>query len=356
MADTLPIARPTLNVAGRDQAELSDRLLFLRVEETIDGIHHCEATLANWGETGAGVGYLYFDGAVLDFGKAWQVKIGTDVVFSGRITGLEGVFPERRPPEIQVLAEDALQDLRMCRRTRTFESQSDRDVFGRIAQDHGLTADIALDGPTHAVLAQVNESDLAFLHRRARALEAELWVVEGKLHVARRADRRGTPLRRRFRGEIREFNALADLAHQRTAISVTGYDVAAKAPIRHEATDAVVSGELDGGESGAAVLRRAFGERKENLAHTAPRTAAEAQAEAEAHFRQRARRFVTGQAVSGPDAALRVGARVELADLGPWFSGTWSIIAVRHVFDGDQGLRTEFDVERAGLGGGDDAA
>ena len=40
----------------------------------------------------------------------------------------------------------------------------------------------------------------------------------------------------------------------------------------------------------------------------------------------------------------------ELKALGPMFSGRYIVTAVRHRFDGVAGIRTEFDVERAGIG------
>src|SRR5690606_31118178 len=90
-------------------------------------------------------------------------------IFEGRITALEGRFAGSRPPELLVMAEDRLQDLRMTRRTRTFEQVSDADVIRQVAQAHGLQADVSVSGPTHRVVAQVNQSDLALARERARA-------------------------------------------------------------------------------------------------------------------------------------------------------------------------------------------
>src|SRR4051812_34022407 len=113
-------SRPGLAVAGRDDVALSQRLLSLLVAETVHGLYRCEAAFGNWGDAGGGgVDFLYFDRKRLDFGKAFTVKLDQETLFDGRITGLEGQFPEGRPPQIEVLAEDRFQDLRMTRRTRT---------------------------------------------------------------------------------------------------------------------------------------------------------------------------------------------------------------------------------------------
>src|ERR671932_422066 len=99
-------ARPTISVDGRDRAELGQGLLSLQVVESSEGLYRCEANFGNWGSVNNGLGYLYFDRGLLDFGKSLQVRFGPDVLFEGRIMGLEGRFPDTRPPELCVLAED----------------------------------------------------------------------------------------------------------------------------------------------------------------------------------------------------------------------------------------------------------
>ncbi|NTU81220.1 MAG: hypothetical protein HGA45_17865, partial [Chloroflexales bacterium] len=110
--------------------------------------------------------------------------------------------------------------------------------------------------------------------------------------------------------------------------------------------------ELGGDESGASVLRAAFGERKEALAHTVPLHGEEARAVAESYFRLGGRRFLVGHGVAEASARLRVGARVDLKGLGPLFSGKYYLTETRLIFDGELGLRVEFTAERPGLGRG----
>jgi phage protein D len=343
-------SRPTFSVGGQDRPALSGGLLSLRVEENVDGLYACEATFGNWGAAGGSTGFLYFDRQVLDFGKDFDVTIAGKKVFSGRISSLEAEFAEAGPPTITVLAEDRFQDLRMTRRTRTWESTTDKDVAGSIAGDHGLTPDVDLDGPQHKVLVQVNQSDLAFLRDRGRALGAELWIDGRTLSIKPRSKRGGSPLQLGLGSGIRSLTVSADLAHQRTSVDVTGWDVSAKSALDESADDQALGSELRGGDSGAKVLRATLGDRKEAVVHTVPLSGAEARARAESIFRHRARRFVTGRGVAEPKADLAVGASVKIAALGPLFSGEFYVTEIRHVFDGTRGLRTEFAIERPGLG------
>jgi phage protein D len=348
----LKVARPTILVAGNENAALAQRLISVMIAETVYGLARCETVVSNWGDPGSGsTGFVYFDRQVLEFGKAFAIKVVQDTLFDGRIMGLEAQFPEGRQPQIAVLAEDRCQDLRMVRRTRTFDNVSDSDVFNRIAGEHGLGTNVNVNGPSYRVLAQINQSDLAFLRERARAIDAEVWVSGTTLNAQMRTSRgTGGPLTLTYQQGLREFTVLADLAAQRTAVKVNGWDVAGKAALTHEATDSVLGSELNGDASGASILASALGQRKDSLAHTVPLGAAEARAEAEAVFKMAARRFVVGRGIADTDGKLRVGNLVDLQGLGPLFSGKYYLTEVYHLFDNARGLRTEFTAERPGLG------
>ena len=352
--DRFEDARPALFLDGKSNDDLRLGMLSLLAAESVDGICRCEITFGNQGSDGKGLEFLYFDKKIFDFDKPLRIEY-KGALFEGRITGIEARFPSGSPPELVVLAEDTLQDLRMTRRTRTFTDQSDQDVFNTIAGEHSLGKNVSLTGEKHKLLAQVNQSDLAFLRERARAIEAELWISfengKPKLNAKARADRQSTAaVKLGYRNELKEFCVLADLATQRTSVTASGWDVAAKASVKYEATDTDLGGELGSTDSGAALLKKSFGERKEMVAHAVPWTQAEVEARAKGHFKQEARKFVVGHGVAKTTGALRVGAMLDLDGLGPLFNGKYYLAGVRHRFDARAGLRSEFSAERAGLG------
>lgn len=343
-------ARPTINVAGKDDEALKQGLLELIVVETTAGLYRCEARFGNWGKVGQGMDYLYLDRKVLDFGKALKIKIGDEAIFDGRISAIEAHYLEGASPEITVLAEDRLQDLRMTRRTRSFADVSDADVLQQIAGDHSLTPDVSVTGPTHKVLAQLNQTDLAFLRERARAVDAEVWVEGNKLYAKPRASRNGGTVKLKHGKDLLEFSVTADLSEQRTSVTVSGWDISAKDAIAEKAEAAAISAELGGDASGVEILGSAFKARDEAVVHRLSVTGAEARARAEAELRMRARRFVVGRGRAQANPKLRVGSFVDLAGLGRLFEGKYYLAEVRHLFDGAKGIRTEFIAERPGLG------
>ena len=346
----LASARPGFSVAGTDQPKLDSALIRLVVGDSIDGVSHCEAEFSNWGDNQGATGFTWFDRATLEFGKDLLVRIGSATVFDGRIMALEGRFPESAPPTIVVRAEDRFQDLRMTRRTRAFDSVSDSDVVNQIANDHGLQTDVNLSGPTHTVLAQINQSDFAFLRQRALAADADVWLEGKTLHAAARASRSDSQLELVHGARLRQFKVCADLAHQRTAVVCGGWDVSAKEAVAVEASASAISGETSAGISGPDLLQQALGDRKDTVAHTVPFDSGASQALAEAHLRAIARRFVRGRGVADADARLHVGKRVTLNGLGPLFSGKYDVVEVSHRFDAAHGLWTDFVVERPWLG------
>jgi phage protein D len=343
-------SRPSFVLDGKEEATLSQGLLRMAVVESVQGLYHCEACFGNWGPRGNSIDFLYFDRKKLEFGKTMQVKLEQDKIFDGRIFAIEAGFGDGNPPEITVLLEDRFQDLRMTRRTRSFPDASDADVMRKIAGDHGLQADIDASGPTYKFLTQVNQSDLAFMRERARTIDAEVWVDDRKLVVKSRSKRNNGTVKLNYGGELEQITVTADLATQRTSVTVNGWDVSGKAKLTHEATEQAVSNELNGDTSGISILKNSFGERKESIAHTVPMTAREAQTVAESMLRMTARRFLVARGVAQVNAKLRVGTYLDLQGLGPLFNGKYYLTNVKHAFDGKTGLKVEFIAERPGIG------
>lgn len=361
MADTSVQAgyyasRPTIRVEGQAQDTLGDVLLqSLMVEETTLGLFRCEASFLNWGPKDNNVGFLLFGRELIDFGKAFSVEFGppgsTSPVFAGRITGLEAQYPPHRPPELAVLAEDRFQDLRMERRTRSFENQTDADVIRLIASQHGLTAQVDVDGPSYSVLVQLNQSDLAFLRERTAAIDAQLWLDNRTLYAQARARRSAGTSTFTYGQNLLEFTVLADLAHQRTSIRVSGWNPRDKQAIDVEAGASSVSSELNGGRSGSAVLGQALTAQNERVVSATPLSQSEAQNMAQARYRARARGFLRGAGVVDGNVKIRVGATADLKGLGPLFDGPYYVTLARHTFTLREGYRTTFEVERPGIGG-----
>jgi uncharacterized protein len=349
---------PVFKVDGEVRGELAQDLRRLEVAEDVMGLRTLTAHLIGVatieGESEDQPRYL--DGSIVDFGRRLEVSIGPPgterIIFRGRISGLESDMLAGREPRVVVLAEDDLMKLRMTRRMRTYENVTDAAIAEAIAADHGLRPDVAADGPTYDVVQQWNQSDLAFLRDRARLVQAELWADDGTLGFKTRANRTATSLTLVMGDHLEAVRTRADLAHQRTAITVTGYDATTRDVIDEEVGPEAILAEVSGGRTGPDVLRSAFGERPSFRLRQTPLETRDASGWARAEMLRRARRFVTvaGTTKGSPD--MVVGSRLELHGIGVPFSGDgYYVTRVRHTYDLTVGHRTHFDAERATLGG-----
>ena len=351
------VARPRFHIDGKPEPRLSTDLINLEATEDEYGITRLESVFLNWGRAtdNSIPDYLYYDGAVLYFGKEIQVYAGEEdnssLIFSGIITSIEGNFLELRPPEIKVRAEDKLQWLRMKKRSRSYENMDDNAMTSIIAGDYGLSANASTDAPDYEEYLQVNQSDLTFLRDSAKRVDARLDQKDNNLFFLPRRGSTEMPVKLTRKNELLRFQVNADLTHQRTEVRVHGYSVDGKRGIHETAgTDALSDEQTGSGRTGPDLLSNIQSDLTEDLHLETPATDAEANIIARSAMRKRARRFVVGNGVTNGTPGLHVGGRVDIVDIGSWFSGIHHIVKVRHCFDQRDGLRTYFTTERVEVG------
>ncbi len=249
-----------------------------------------------------------------------------------------------------MLAEDALQAARMNRRTRNWDNTSLSAIVQQIASGLSLTpVTSGLDAPIGNE-QQLNESDLRFLRRLLARYDADLQVVAGELHATPRSQAQRNTIQLDMNSQLHEVRVLADLSHQVTQITATGWDFKQGQTI--SVTSQTTSLGPGSGQTGGDWLPQLWGARSEHLAQYATIDQADAQALADAEFAQRSRRFVVARGVAEGNPLLRVGSYLTLTGLGPRFSNTYYTTAAVHRFDPENGYATEFTAECAYLGAG----
>lgn len=353
MASTLTTYVPTPEVAlgGSVPESFPDLLTAVTVEETTAGLSRCEVRIDNWTNHSDGPDYLWRDRDLVDFGKTLDITMGPPdeqaLVFSGKVTGIEADFAPTGP-SLVLLAEDGLKDLRLTRRTRTFENSTDAAAIEAVAGNHSLTPKVDIKGPEHAAICQLNQSDLAFVRDRALPYGADVWLDGRELHVGKRTDE---PIVLRYGRELLTVRLLADLTMQATEQRVTGWDPETKQAVSESAGQSTLGAELGSAVGGGDLVSGAFGGKPRPAIATLHRavTSKEAQDIAKGLYLERARRFVTGTGVVDGLALLRAGRAVDIVDIGPVLDGTYRLSRVLHRYDRAAGYRTEIDVERVGL-------
>ncbi|MCP3963672.1 MAG: phage late control D family protein [bacterium] len=346
-------ARPTVRVDGAELLRVSELLLAMEMREREGGLSALELRFSNVAsDPEGGAGPAFEDEERLRLGSKIAVYAGDASapreIFRGTVTALEAEFPELSPPELLVLAEDDCQQARMARRTAVHRDVSIADLARAVAARHGLTPRITGFTDGVGTRVQLNESDLAFLGRLLRRYDGDLQVVGRELHVSPRGEVRRGALELELHSQLRQVRMVADLAHQVTEVTVSGWD-----PVRGQRVSAASRGaslEPGRGRRGAEVLFDALGERSEHLGRPAVTTAEEARALADAAFDRRARRFVCAEGTAEGNPALRVGTHVQLTGISARFDNTYYVVSACHRFDVVRGYETDFEAECAALG------
>ncbi len=348
-------ARPTLRIAGQDDARLSALVTAMRMDESEGGMSRLELRVNDWVDTTDGGGEIAFDASsALKLG-AELAMYGGDAsapceLFKGKVSALELVCDYGKPLELVVLAEDALTAARQARRSKVHADMSPADVARAVASGLGLQVGVdGLDSPV-ATWVQLNETDLAFLRRLLARFDADMQVVGQTLQVSARQDAGRGEIDLTLNSQLARVRVTADLAQQASAVTVAGWN---------EKTGAAASGSAQGmshagpgsGKSGTDWLTSALGTRSEHLSGPLVASDDEATAVAQSAFDQRARRFVRAEGLSEGNARLRVGSTVAISGVSAQFDNSYYVVQASHLFDMKQGYRTEFVAECAWLGG-----
>lgn len=345
--------RPMVEVDGQRFDKLDELLLAMEMREQEGGLSAMELRLSNIAsDPDGGAGYAFEAERELRLGSNITVYAG-DVsapqeLFRGIITGMEAEFPEASPPELLILAEDKLQQARMARRTHTYRDQSIADIAREIAQRLSLQADITgLTSPS-GTWVQLNESDLAFLRRLLRRVDADLQIVEDRLEVAPISEVQRQVIEMAMFHDLRSVRFIADLAHQVSEVTCAGWN-----PLTGQAVSGRSSGINLGpgrGRRGFDLLRDGVGERSEHVGHIAVTTDEEAQALADTVFDQRARGFVRAEGTATGHPSIRVGSHLQLRGVSARFENTYYVVGTHHRYDVHNGYLTDFKAESSALG------
>ena len=345
-------ARPTVLVNGQRNDTVAQMLRACVVREAEGGLSSLSMTLSNWGDVQGAIGYLFNDGALIDFGTQLKLYFGDTsaprAVFEGTVHAIEANASQGAPPEISFLAEDKLFAARQARRSALYADLSPADVVRQVADRLGLRSDIGDLGGDTGTWAQLNESDLAFLRRLLSRFDADLQLSGDQLQVRKSADRERGTLQLSLYSQLQQVRVIADLADQVSKVTASGFDVGTGSAFQATSTGAMAG--PGSGETGATLLQRVLGARSEHLAPLACRNEAEARALADAAFDQRVRRFVRAHGSTEGNAELRVGSTLRLEGIGARFDNSYAVVEATHRYDLLSGYQTDFVAQSAYLG------
>jgi Bacteriophage probable baseplate hub protein len=263
-------------------------------------------------------------------------------VITGEVTALEIECTAGGLPRLTVRGYDRRHRLQRGRQVRTFVKKKDSEIAQQIATERGLSAEVVDSKMTHEYIVQANQTDLAFLQEQARRIHYEVVVEDKVLHFRPVAYDSAPVLSLSIANELSEFRAQLSSAGQVSRVRARGWSVKEKKAIVAQASSYPSMG---GQASGAALVRKAFGEAEELVTWELVESQQEADARASARLAAIALAFVRGEGVCPGRTDLHAGKVIEITGIGKRFSGPYYVTAVSHNY-GPEGYSTHFTAWR----------
>ncbi|MGP3966251.1 VgrG-related protein [Streptomyces sp. 6N223] len=235
------------------------------------------------------------------------------------------------------------------RRVASYQNMTLTDICTQVARRAGLKPgrmDVA--GPVLEHVAQPNISDWEFLRGLVEEAGAQLYVAEGRVHVAKpteagtapdtSARARTDPLVLEMGDNLLRCRAGVSAAEQVSTVEVRGWDLRTKQPVIGRA-QAGTAPTLELGTTPAEVTG-AFGEAALAVTDAPYASQAEVDQAAEALAARIAGSFAELEAVIRGNPSVRAGGAVTLTGVGAPFEGRYTVTSSRHVFDPLRGYET----------------
>jgi phage protein D len=272
-------------------------------------------------------------------------------VFKGPVVRPEPSFPADGVPTLTLRAYDLSHPMRRDeqKKATTWQNITDSDLATQLAQKHGFKAadmDVETTSLVIPYVAQGNETDWAFLKRRAERIGFEVFVDRDAFHFhAPRDSTTHVPGALEYRRNMRSFDARLSVEKQYTKVVVKGWDAVNKEPIVAIATGADTVRAVLGAKAASDFVKDDFGEGSKILHDLVPQTVKEAEELAKAFLKRREYTLVEGTGSVVGDPELRAKTLVEIAGVGQRYSGTYYVTKVTHAI-GDSGYLCDFECRR----------
>lgn len=246
-------------------------------------------------------------------------------VFEGALDAIEPEYPETGTPTVILRAYDLSFAMRQDQKTRSWQNVKDSQLAARIGAEYGLQVVADDSGTLHEYVSQENETDMAFLQRRAALIGFEC-TVHGKTLYFRRPRREGEPVRLHYRSPeatLLSFSPRLAVSQANKAVYVRSWD-----PVHKRVIVAKSTAASDGGVK--ALVRAAIRSQK------AADQAAKAQNEEVNVW------YKSGSGSCVGDPLVKAGALLDIQGVDQTFAGTYYATLSRHTFN-EKGYLTEFE-------------
>jgi phage protein D len=348
VSDDIQNAKVSVRINGSPlPPEAMDDLQAVTVQEDMEALGMFTLHLSDWDMDALRVQWM--DHTLFTEGNEVQIQMGYEgdaslpTLMVGEITGLEPEFRVEASPLLVVRGYDRRHRLARGHKTRAFVQQKDSDIARQIASAAGLRPQVTDTQVRLDYVLQHNQTDLEFLHERARRLGYEVVVEDKTLYFRRPPANRPAAVTLALDQDLVEFCPRLTTMTQVGHMGVRGWDPKNKTAIVGTANDAEGMG---GNHTGPQVTRSAFGPTSSIGVQHPVFTQAEADQMAQGQFHDMALSYISGDGACCGRPDVRAGMVIRIEGAGRRFSGLYYVTSTTHTLTAEQGYRTAFTVRR----------
>jgi uncharacterized protein len=323
-------------------------LLRVEVEEDIDQPDMFILQMINWDMHKRKVTWV--DDEMFSVGAEVSIEMGyvdhLQRIMLGELTGLEPVFSSGGVPLATMRGFDVRHRLMRGRKSQTFLSMKDSDIFSKIVGNYGLTAQADDSSITNDHVYQHNQTDWEFLKRRASRIDFEITADDKTLHFRKRQHATSKAFTLDREQDLLKLSVRLSSMNMVTTVKVRAWDAKTKQEVIGSATAGDESTKMGGASTGPQASDKAFGQTDWVDVDEPVSSQAEADAIAKAILEDRGLQYITGEGEAIGRNDLRSGTVVKIENLGDKFTGLYYIIGTIHKFSPRLGYRTIFKVRR----------
>lgn len=284
-------------------------------------------------------------------GKALKIEAGLGgqapvLVFDGEIVEIEPEFRDATQ-RLVMRAFDRLHRLARGCHVRTFQNVTDADLVQQLVSEVGLSASIDATSQVHEYVLQANETNLAFLQRRAAMLGFLLYADGTRIHCRAPEDHSDAyELLWGDQGTLIDFRPRLSTIDQVVSVNVRGWDPNQKREVLGRVNSANGVTRINVQNTGGSFAETAFNVSANTLVADRPvRTQAEADQLARAEMGRHDSRFVEAAGTCAGEPKIVAGAKVNIRGVGERFSGTYLVTSATHTYGvGDSNYEVAFMV------------
>ena len=295
--------------------------------------------------------FKWIDSNTFDLGKAVEIEASVATaagqnrakILTGEITAIEPRFNQVEGPFVIIRGYSKAHRLHRVKHTRSFVQQSDSDIASRIAQEHGLKANVDSTSGVNEYVFQDNQTNMEFLQDRAKRNGYYLYIEADTLNFVK-APKSGnkTPVLE-WGDNLLNFESRLSTSNQVDKVTVRAWDSKNKQVVVGQANNPSSSPKI-GEKPGGQAAQKAFHVQSEEVVNNRIVVdQQDAQDLAQSIIDELSHSFiqVEGTCLGNPD--IFAGTIIELKGLGKRFSDKYLISRAMHRYN-KTAYTTSFEV------------